>query len=168
MIFKQNSHIRSLRLFLLLPLLASYLLLNACEGGQKQQNGALLGGIAGGVIGSDFGKGNGRLVTTGVGVLLGTLAGSSVGKSMDELDRLKAKQATQNSLEYLPDGQTSSWQNPNTSHEGTVTPTQTYYQKGRPCRHFKQQITIDNQTQYASGVACRRHDGTWQIVKENN
>lgn len=36
---------------------------------------------------------------------------------------------------------------------------------GRECREFRQTVTIGDKTELAYGTACRRSDGSWQIVR---
>ena len=50
----------------------------------NQQGGTLIGAGAGGLLGSQFGKGDGRLVTTALGVLAGVMTGQRIGRHMDQ------------------------------------------------------------------------------------
>ena len=50
----------------------------------NQQGGTLIGATTGALLGSQFGKGDGRLVTTALGVLIGATAGNAVGQHMDQ------------------------------------------------------------------------------------
>ncbi len=61
--------------------------------GSKQTIGALGGAAAGGLLGAQIGHGKGQLAATAAGVLIGALIGSEIGRSMDEVDRMKAEQA---------------------------------------------------------------------------
>ena len=61
--------------------------------GKKQTFGALGGAAAGGLLGAQIGSGKGQLAATAAGVLLGALIGSEIGRSMDDVDRLKADRA---------------------------------------------------------------------------
>ncbi|MCH8999945.1 MAG: glycine zipper 2TM domain-containing protein, partial [Proteobacteria bacterium] len=61
--------------------------------GTKQTIGALGGAAAGGLLGAQFGSGKGQLAATAAGVLLGALIGSEIGRSMDDVDRMKAERA---------------------------------------------------------------------------
>jgi surface antigen len=131
----------------------------------KQTMGTVLGAVGGALLGSQVGKGEGRLVGVAVGTLAGAYIGGQIGRSMDEVDRMKARETTQRSLEYNKDGNSSSWSNPNSGHSGTVTPTRTYYSdEDRPCREYTTQVTIEGRTETAKGNACRQPDGTWRIV----
>ena len=50
----------------------------------NQQGGTLIGATTGGLLGSQFGKGDGRLVTTALGVLAGAMTGQRIGRHMDQ------------------------------------------------------------------------------------
>ncbi|RVU33841.1 glycine zipper 2TM domain-containing protein [Hwanghaeella grinnelliae] len=142
-------------------------LLTACEANQgtKQTIGGLGGAVLGGLLGSQIGGGSGRLVAVGAGAVLGGLVGSSIGKSLDETDKLMMERTTQASLEHVQSGQTSTWSNPDSGHQGTVTPTKTYQEpSGQYCREYQQTVTVGNEQQEAYGTACRQPDGSWKIV----
>jgi surface antigen len=147
-------------------LLAATLGLSACEGnniGTKQAVGTVGGAVLGGFLGSQIGGGSGQLWATGAGAVLGALAGSEIGKSLDRADRAYMGQTTQASLEHTRSGETSTWQNPDSGHTGSVTPTRTYQQNETYCREFQQSVTIGGETERAYGTACRQPDGTWKI-----
>lgn len=36
---------------------------------------------------------------------------------------------------------------------------------GRQCREYRQTVTIGDKTESAHGTACRRSDGSWQVVR---
>ena len=140
----------------------------ACEGqnvGTKQAVGGLGGAALGGLLGSQIGSGRGQLVATGAGVLLGALVGSSIGKSLDDVDRLKADQAY-SQAKAAPVGQTITWNNPNSGNSGSVTPVRDGTSStGAYCREFQQTVTVGGRTENAYGTACRQPDGSWKIVQ---
>ena len=141
---------------------------SACEGqdvGTKQAIGGLGGAALGGLLGSQIGSGRGQLVATGAGVLLGALVGSSIGKSLDDVDRLKADQAY-SQAQSAPVGETIAWNNPNSGNSGTVTPVRDgTSSSGAYCREFQQTVTVGGKTENAYGTACRQPDGSWKIVQ---
>ena len=148
------------------PVVLAAFVLGACnttDRGSKETIGGITGAVLGGVLGSQVGKGKGQLVAVGAGAILGGLLGSSIGKSLDDVDRMKANQATQSSLETSRDGAATSWSNPNSGNSGQVEPTRTYYDEGRPCREFTQTIMVGGQEETAYGTACRDADGNWRI-----
>ncbi len=139
----------------------------ACENnryGTKQTIGALGGAAAGGLLGAQVGGGKGQLAATAAGVLLGALIGSEIGRSMDEVDRMRAEQAY-NQAGSAPVGQTIAWDNPDTGNYGSVTPIRegTQTSTGKYCREFQQTVVIGGQQEDAYGVACRQPDGSWEI-----
>ena len=140
----------------------------ACEGsdiGTKQAVGGLGGAALGGLLGSQIGSGRGQLAATGAGVLLGALVGSSIGKSLDDVDRLKAEQAY-SQAHTAPVGETITWNNPNSGNSGTVTPVRDGTSStGAYCREFQQTVTVGGKTENAYGTACRQPDGSWKIVQ---
>lgn len=141
----------------------------ACQTTQdnpKQTMGTLLGAGLGALAGSQIGSGKGKLAAVAVGALAGAWAGSEIGASLDKADKLYAQRNAQNSLEYNQTGQTAGWKNPDSGHSGTFTPTQTYRTAdGTNCRNFETTIYVDGKQETGQGRACRRADGTWQIVQ---
>lgn len=136
------------------------------DGLNKQTGGAVLGGIGGGLIGSRIGSGRGAVIATIAGAVLGGLLGSAVGKQLDERDRLMMARETQSTLETAPSGRTTTWRNPDTGAQGTVTPRPAYQaSSGQQCREFQQTVTVGGKTEQAYGTACRQPDGSWKIVQ---
>jgi surface antigen len=138
----------------------------ACEGaGNKQVGGTLLGGALGGLAGSQIGSGKGTLVAVGLGALLGAFAGSEVGKSLDKADKAYARQTAHRALETTPAGTQTTWHNPDSGNQGTITPTTTYQKDdGTYCREFHQTVMIGGKEEQAYGTACRQPDGSWKMT----
>ncbi len=131
----------------------------------KQTGGAVLGGVGGAVAGSQFGKGKGQLAMTAVGTLLGAFLGSEVGASLDRADQTYAHQAGQRAFESAPTGQPIAWNNPDSGHYGSVTPTRTYEAApGQYCREYQQTVTVGGEHQSSYGTACRQPDGSWKVA----
>jgi surface antigen len=138
---------------------AAALSLAACENPPtKQQTGAVGGAVIGGVVGSTIGGGTGRTVAIVAGTVAGALLGSHIGKRMDEADRLKAAQV----LEQNNTGKSTTWRNPDTGAEYTVTPTRTYEANAQPCREFTVDAMVDGKPGQVKGTACRQADGSWK------
>ncbi|HLO78980.1 MAG TPA: RT0821/Lpp0805 family surface protein, partial [Magnetospirillum sp.] len=56
------------------------------------------------------------------------------------------------------------WNNPDSGHYGTVTPTRTYEAApGQYCREYQQTINVGGQEQRSFGTACRQSDGSWRV-----
>lgn len=65
----------------------------------------------------------------------------------------------------MPTGTYSTWENPDTGHAGSFTPTRTYQRPtGQYCREYQQTIRVGGEVQESYGTACREPDGTWRIV----
>jgi surface antigen len=150
----------------LVPVVALSLALAACTAqsapGPKTQVGAATGAAAGGLLGAALGGETEGIIA---GVLLGGLLGGALGNALDNADRAYASRNAYHALETTPSGTTSTWQNPDSGHSGTTTPTRTYQQHdGTYCREFQQTVTIGGKSERAFGTACRMPDGSWQIV----
>ncbi len=156
----------------LIPMAVASLSLAACNGtnstfgnyGTKQTVGGVAGAVGGGLLGSQIGGGSGRLWATGAGVLLGGLLGSELGASLDKADMAYARSAQQQAYN-APVGETVRWNNPQSGNYGTYTPvregTSSY---GRQCREYEQTIYVGGRQETATGQACKREDGTWEVV----
>jgi surface antigen len=146
--------------------LVGAMLAGCAPGHEKEGMGTLAGAGLGALAGSQIGHGSGQLAAVAIGTLLGGWAGSSIGRDLDERDRLMSANALQQA-QSAPVGQSIVWNNPETGHSGTVTPTRdgTNTQTGAYCREFQQTVTIGGKTQDAYGTACRQPDGTWKVVQ---
>ena len=151
-----------------LAFVAILFLVAGCENydrGTKETGGTILGGVGGALLGSQIGGGSGQIVATAAGTLLGAWLGNEIGRSLDRADQLEAQQTAYHALEKNPDGQRSSWQNPNTGTSGYTQPIRTYETaSGTPCREYQTTVVIDGRPETANGTACRQSDGTWRIV----
>ena len=146
---------------LALPL-AGALLLAGCAEAPNQSTGAVIGGLTGALVGNSVGRGSGRTFATLFGAMVGAMAGSAIGQRLDEADRRYAANAVQSSLD---DGRETTWHNPRSGHRGRFRPKRTYRDEhARACREFDHTIWIDGEPEIASGTACQRRDGSWQII----
>ncbi len=146
--------------------IALLLSLAACANGagQKQIGGTFLGGALGALAGSQIGSGRGQLAAVALGTLGGAFLGSEVGKSLDRADKLSMQRTAHQALETNRTGATATWNNPDSGHSGTVTPTQTFQTaSGQFCREYQQTVTIGGKTESAYGTSCRQADGSWRI-----
>ncbi len=146
--------------------IALFLSLAACANGagQKQIGGTLLGGALGALAGSQIGSGRGQLAAVALGTLGGAFLGSEVGKSLDRADALFMQRTARQALETNRTGVSSTWNNPDSGHSGTVTPTRTFQTaSGQFCREYQQTVTIGGRTESAYGTSCRQADGSWKI-----
>jgi surface antigen len=130
----------------------------------KTTGGTLLGAAAGGLLGSQFGGGGGKVLATLGGVLLGGYAGNQIGASLDRADVNYAHQAQQKAY-AAPIGQQITWNNPESGHTGTITPTREGTDAGgKQCREYQTTVTVGGKTEQAYGTACRQADGSWKVV----
>src|SRR5262245_5366 len=96
--------------------------------------------------------------------LVGGLVGGYIGNRLDNRDKQMAAEAAQRAFDSNPTGTASVWNNPDSGHSGSITPTKTYQlANGQYCRMYTQTINIGNDTHQTTGTACRQPDGTWQI-----
>lgn len=142
-----------------LAALALALALPGCA--TKEETGALVGGAVGAAVGSTVGKGSGRTAAIIMGTMVGSVVGSSVGRYMDQQDKIRTAEV----MEYNRTNQPTSWRNPDTHNEYTVTPTRTYERTAGPCREFTMQANVGGRPETVYGTACRQPDGSWKIVK---
>ena len=132
--------------------------------GRKETIGTLGGAAAGGLLGSQIGSGTGQLVATGAGVIIGALVGGSIGRGLDDVDRVKARRA-EKAAHSAPIGETITWNNPESRNSGSVTPVRDgTSSSGRYCREYQETVTIGGRTEEAYGTACRQPDGSWQMI----
>lgn len=143
-----------------LTLILVILGLVGCESMSHGQQGEMLGGIIGGVAGAQVGDGSGNTAAIIVGTIAGAMIGRHVGETMDDVDR----NTTARILNNTRTGEATTWVNPDTGYEYTVTPTKTYEQDSGPCREFHLDATVGGQTdQNVYGTACLQDDGSWLV-----
>jgi surface antigen len=143
--------------------LALAVAVNGCattQQGPHEQAGMVIGGILGGVLGSEWDNhhGSGRTAAIILGTLVGTAVGGAIGRSMDDVDRMK----TARTLETVRTGVPSTWRNPDTGYQYSVTPTRTYETSSGPCREYVVDAVIAGRTEKVYGTACRQADGSWK------
>jgi surface antigen len=153
---------------IVIPILAAMFALSACESdqGSKQTGGTLVGAGLGALLGSQVGSGRGQLVAVAVGALAGAMFGGEVGKSLDKADRAEMQRSTNNALETGRSGESVAWNNPDSGNYGAVVPKPAYRApSGEYCREYQQTVTVAGKSEEAYGKACRKPDGSWEIVK---
>ncbi|MEK9678196.1 MAG: RT0821/Lpp0805 family surface protein [Rhodospirillaceae bacterium] len=128
----------------------------------KQTIGTVLGAGGGALLGSQIGGGKGKLAGVAIGALAGAFLGGELGKSLDDVDRMKAASAQQSALEYNRTGVSARWTNPDTGNSGQVTPEKAYQTSGRTCRDYEHQVLVNGRTETLRGTACRQSDGSWR------
>lgn len=127
----------------------------------KAATGAGVGAATGGAIAAIAGANPAWIVFS---VLAGGLLGGFIGKKLDDRDKEMAARAAHNAFESNATGQPSVWENPDTGHSGSITPTRTYQlENGQYCREYVQKIYVDGEQHDTTGTACRQADGSWKV-----
>lgn len=140
--------------------LLAVLSLVGCTEVTNEGVGSVAGGVAGGILGSQIGSGSGQVAATVVGAFAGAVLGGKIGEHMDRQDKLNMERA----LETSPTGKRSSWKNPDSGNQYSVTPTRTYYRQEQPCREYTTYANIGGKKEQIYGKACRQADGSWRVM----
>ena len=132
------------------------LLLASCA--NRAQTGAVGGAAAGALIGQAIGHNTGGTL---IGAAVGTMLGYIVGSEMDKYDR----QQLDHMYERGVSNQRSSWVNPDTGNQYTVTPQPAYQEPSsrRVCRRAEIEAIIDGKPQRTYSTACRNEYGQWEL-----
>ncbi len=132
------------------------LLLTSCA--NKAQTGAAGGAAAGALIGQAIGHNTGGTL---IGAAVGTMLGYIVGNEMDKYDR----QQLNHMYERGVSNQRSSWVNPDTGNQYTVTPQPAYQEPSsrKVCRRAEIEAMIDGRPERTYSTACRNEYGQWEL-----
>jgi len=126
-----------------------------------EKAGTVIGGVVGGVIGSKVGDGDGKKIAVIAGAIIGAIIGKKVGAHFDEKDRFCTGQA----LEHANNGQSVSWNNPETNVGYVVTPVNSYHQGNSLCRQFIVEATNSSGvTTQKNNDACRDTNKIWNTL----
>lgn len=132
-----------------------------CANMTNQDVGTVSGAVAGGLLGSTIGQGGGQLVAIAAGTLVGAYSGGSIGKHMDDEDRMRMNAALENNDLDQP----AYWHNAKTGSNYRVTPVKNVSVNGnRYCREYRTTAIIAGKEQQMYGTACRQPDGSWKAV----
>src|SRR5499426_2110899 len=110
------------------------------EENPKTAIGGLGGAAFGGLIAAAAGGGGAAIAGAVIG---GALLGGLAGNMLDQRDKRMAAEAQQKALESAPTGTPVAWNNPDSGHSGSITPTKTYQSGGTYCREFQSDVIID-------------------------
>lgn len=150
------------------PVALAALLLGACASdyGRNETAGTLIGAAGGGLLGAAVGGGGtGGAAAAAFGTFAGAVLGNSIGRKLDEADRIAMMHAHSRALESSPSGQAVAWHNPDSGHGGSVTPQPAFRNPdGGYCREYTQTVEVGGQPVEGYGTACRGADGSWRIV----
>nr|WP_321466275.1 glycine zipper domain-containing protein [uncultured Desulfobulbus sp.] len=144
---------KSLSIGIALVLLVS---LSSCA--TKGQTGAVGGAAAGALIGQAIGHNTGATL---IGAAVGSMLGYIVGNEMDKYDREQLNHSYERGVSY----QHSTWVNPDTGNQYSVTPQPAYQNPNtnRYCRRAEIDAVIDGKPQRTYSTACRDEYGSWQL-----
>ena len=132
------------------------MLLASCA--NRAQTGAAGGAAAGALIGQAIGHNTGGTL---IGAAVGTMLGYIVGSEMDKYDR----QQLDHMYERGVSNQRSTWVNPDTGNQDTVTPQPAYQEPSsrRVCRRAEIEAVIDGRPERTYSTACRNEYGQWEL-----
>jgi surface antigen len=126
----------------------------------REEIGAVLGGVAGGVVGREVADRDDRVVGTIVGAALGALIGAKVGRELDEKDRACIGHA----LEIGIDGRAVTWSNSVTGVRYELVPRIGKKKKPAACREFTFVAYVGGQRIVSSRTACQASPGIWRLA----
>ena len=123
----------------------------------KGQQGAVGGAAGGALLGQLIGR---DTKSTLIGATLGGLVGYIIGNEMDKYDREKLDKT----YETTPSYEKTSWINPDTGKQYSVTPQPAYQDTAndRVCRKAEIEAVIDGKKEITEALACREN-GRWVI-----
>ena len=132
------------------------MLLASCA--NRAQTGAAGGAAAGALIGQAICHNTGGTL---IGAAVGTMLGYIVGSEMDKYDR----QQLDHMYERGVSNQRSTWVNPDTGNQYTVTPQPAYQEPSsrRVCRRAEIEAVIDGRPERTYSTACRNEYGQWEL-----
>ena len=119
---------------------------------------AKIGAVSGAITGAYLGRGDPLLSATGA--VVGMVVGHEVGAHFDKVDQIHATMLLRQTLTNNPNGQMSTWTNPEKGFSVTQGPVAT---KGN-CREFISKVTVGKELRNIKGTACFENN-EW-IMKE--
>jgi surface antigen len=126
----------------------------------REQIGAVLGGVAGGAIGAKVAAPEDRAVGVLIGAVAGALIGAKIGRELDDGDR----SCFGHVLEIVRPGGRVSWNNPSTGVSYVLMPGAGRRENAETCRDFTVIASRGHDKSTRKGVACRTGRGVWKIA----
>jgi surface antigen len=137
--------------------------LTSCTGmgvqqGKKGQVGGIGGAAAGAIIGQAIGH---NTEATLIGTAIGGMLGYIIGNEMDKYDRQELNHVYERGVSNRP----SSWVNPDTGNQYSITPQPAYSSPttNQVCRKAEIDAVIDGKRKKTYSTACRDEYGRWQL-----
>ncbi len=120
-----------------------------------------LGAAVGGAIGSSAGRGD-RSTSALIGSIAGALISGYLGRGGDKVDTACMGQV----MEHAISGKHVTWTNRDTRTRYNITPTRSFRRgDGRYCREYTAGVVKGGRGRTDKGLACRRSDGIWDIIR---
>lgn len=135
--------------------------------GNRQGQGAIIGGLIGGIAGNQLAGGDSSDKTLGtvLGAAVGAAAGSYIGCNMGQGDQQRAQAATQSALAQ---GRSQAWANPQSGASGRVDIVDTYNYGYNTNQYAPPPAPSINNVRWTQGVEQPREylpsEGTYQAV----
>ena len=119
---------------------------------------AKMGAVGGAVTGAYLGRGD--PFTSAAGAVVGMVVGHEIGAHFDKVDQIHATMLLRQTLTTNPNGQMSTWANPDKGFTVTQGPVTT---RGN-CREFVSKVAVGKQLRNIRGTACLENN-EW-VMKE--
>lgn len=131
----------------------------------NQVGGLVFGAILGGLFGNAVSGRHHRGGATAAGAIMGGTLGLALASNLDCEDRYYAQTAYYDGFEAGYPNRTYRWRNPRSGNYGAMRVGEYYRDPyGRRCTTYSQTIWVRGRPEEATGFACRRFDGTWEII----
>ncbi|MGV6825540.1 MAG: RT0821/Lpp0805 family surface protein [bacterium] len=75
------------------------------------------------------------------------------------------RQTARNAVDTLPDGESSSWENPDSRNGGSVTVLKTLEETDQHCRMIEIINRTNGNTGTSRSTVCRQADGSWKTQR---
>ncbi|MCH8858936.1 MAG: hypothetical protein IID54_05065 [Proteobacteria bacterium] len=130
----------------------------------NQIGGFIIGALAGAAIGSTIARGPARGGGTALGAILGGALGTGIATNMSCQDRNLVYRTAYRGFERGRPNTSYRWQSPRSGYHGDFRVGRYYNQGSRRCATYTQTIYVRGRPETTEGYACRRWNGTWEIV----
>ncbi len=115
----------------------------------------LIGAGLGALAGSRIGSGRGQIVAAVIGAAIGGYLANTIFANMTKNDQQTHLKTRDTALREVPDGQTLSWNNPDSSAGANITPLSTYKNDvGTACREVEEKIVVDGKEEIIRSSHC--------------
>lgn len=130
--------------------------------------GTMAGAIAGGILAYSLADSTGtttQLLWTAVGAGGGAVGGYWATDRLTRWDKSAMEDAAYKSLSDSSSNGKIHWSNDKSGNSGSFQPVRTFLDhKGRICRDFITEVTVDGKQEKAQQTACKNGAGIWVII----